>query len=221
MTKRIILVLALIAGLVLAAPALRANAVADSANTPADKAHAADAHSKDKEKDPTAFTGIKRYDLGIYTLVVFFLLLALLGKFAWHPIMEGLDKREALIRSAKDEAERALAETAKLRAELEAQKLKGAEEVKAMIDHARRDAELLREKLKADATAEIASDRARMLHEVDSARDQALSEIWGKTVQLATLISAKTVKKQLSEDDHRKLADESLVELKTKLSKAG
>jgi F-type H+-transporting ATPase subunit b len=178
---------------------------------------------KEHEKKPDALgqLGLTRSDLGIYTLIVFGLVFFILSKFAWKPIVEGLDKREALILSAKEEAEKSLAETQKLRAELEASRHKGAEEVKAMIDEARRDAEALREKLKADATAEIATERDRLRREIESAKDQALTEIWGKAVQLATLISTKTVKKQLTEDDHRKLVDESLSELKSSLNKAG
>ena len=49
--------------------------------------------------------GLKRYDLGIYTLVVFGILILILGKFAWGPMMSGLDKREATLRKAHDDAE--------------------------------------------------------------------------------------------------------------------
>jgi len=44
----------------------------------------------EKKKGGLDFTGFKRYDLGIYTLIVFGLLLLVLSKFAWPHIAEGL-----------------------------------------------------------------------------------------------------------------------------------
>src|SRR5947208_1091831 len=46
------------------------------------------------------FTGIKRYDLGIYTLIVFGILMFVLSKYAWPHIKSGLEKRETNILSA-------------------------------------------------------------------------------------------------------------------------
>src|SRR6187549_3954264 len=80
---------------------------------------AADPHGG--EKGGLDFTGIKRWDLGIYTLIVFGLLMFILAKFAWPLIKEGLEKREVNIRAALDEAKQsqaaAKAELEKARAE--------------------------------------------------------------------------------------------------------
>ena len=50
--------------------------------------------------------------------------------------------------------------------------------------------------------------------EIETAKDQALSELWGKSAELATIISAKAIRRSLSEEDHRRLLDEALTELK-------
>src|SRR5688572_20450969 len=57
-------------------------------------------------EDKLAFLGLKRYDLGIYTLIVFGLLMFILSKFAWPHISEGLKKREAVILGAREEAQK-------------------------------------------------------------------------------------------------------------------
>lgn len=213
MMKRLVIAVALLTGVALAEPAFASDAKASA------KAIDGEKHAKATGDAPNPLNqmGLNRADLGIYTLLVFAILFFVLSKFAWKPIIQGLDKREALIRSAKDEAERSLAETAKLRADLEASKAAGAAEVKAMIDEARRDAEAVREQLKAEATRDIQTERDRLRREIEVAKDQALAEINGRAVQLATLISNKTVRRKLSEDDHRQLLDEALGDLRNNL----
>ena len=60
-------------------------------------------------------------DLGIWTLVVFLLLLFVLSKFAWKPMMQGLEHRERAIHPALHEAQQARDEAARLRAQFEEQ----------------------------------------------------------------------------------------------------
>ena len=69
----------------------------------ADPAMAAEAPKEGEDK--LGFLGLKRYDLGIYTLIVFGLLLFILSKYAWPHISEGLKKREAAIIGAREEAQ--------------------------------------------------------------------------------------------------------------------
>src|SRR5262245_30010651 len=66
-------------------------------------AMAADPHGGEK-KGGLEFTGIQRWDLGIYTLITFGLMMFILAKYAWPHIKTGLEKREQSIRGALDEA---------------------------------------------------------------------------------------------------------------------
>ena len=138
---------------------------------------------------------------------------SLLGKFAWGPIMKGLQKREGTIAGHHADAEKARAEAEKLLLEIKAQRAKTNEEVVALIAEARRDADAFRETEKARTAAEVQAERDRLKREIETARDQALSEIWEKTVQLAALVSSKAIGRVVSADDHRRLVDESLAEL--------
>jgi F-type H+-transporting ATPase subunit b len=82
------------------------------------------------------------------------------------------------------------------------------------MDEARREAAQMQEEMRNKATADNQADRKRLLHELEVAKDQALQELWTQAAQLATLISAKAIGKSLSEDDHRRLLDESLQEIR-------
>lgn len=162
-----------------------------------------------------------RWDLGLWAIVVFLILFTILRTKAWGPILEGLQKREEHIRLAVEEAKNARAETARMQAQVKAEMDAKFAEVPKIMEEARRDAEALKEELRSQATKEITADRQRLRREIEVARDQALKEIWEQAAQLATLISAKVIGKSLSEDDHRRLIDESLRDLRDASPSAG
>jgi len=155
-----------------------------------------------------------KWDLGLWAVVVFVLLFLVLRTKAWGPILEGLQKREEHIRSAVEEAKSARAETVRIQAQYKAEMDAKFAEIPKIMEEARRDAEALKEELRSQSSKEITADRQRLRREIDNARDQALKEIWEQAAQLATLISAKVIGKSLSGDDHRRLIDESLHELR-------
>jgi F-type H+-transporting ATPase subunit b len=173
-----------------------------------------------KEQSINEKAGITRTDLGLYTLVVFGLLYFILRTKAWGPIVKLLDERENNIKQAYLDAEQARKDAQQYLEEIKAQKAKNADEVRAMIEEARRDAQALKDKLKADAASEVQADRERLRKEIETARDQALQELWNQTVQLAALVSSKAVRRDLTPDDHRRLVDEALAELKQNLTRA-
>ncbi|HXG13272.1 MAG TPA: F0F1 ATP synthase subunit B [Gemmataceae bacterium] len=176
-------------------------------------------HAKGETK-PHIFTPV-RIDLFIWTLLVFLLLLFILKRFAWGPILEGLHKREEAIRSAIEEAKEARKETERVRAQFQREMEEAFAKIPAMMDEARRDAQRLAEEMRAKAAAEIQADRQRLRREIELARDQALQEIWNRAVELATLISAKAIRRNISEEDHRRLVDEALAELRHAAPKNG
>jgi F-type H+-transporting ATPase subunit b len=162
---------------------------------------------------PHIFTPV-RVDLGIWTLLVFLILFFLLKKYAWGPILEGLHKREDAIRSAVEEAKLARAETERERAKFQREMEEAFAKIPAMMDEARRDAQTMADEMRARAQADIQADRDRLRREIELAKDQALQQIWSQAATLATLISARTLKRDVSEEDHRRLIDEALKEMR-------
>src|SRR5205807_2109858 len=76
-------------------------------------------------------------DQAIWTVLVFGILLFLLWKYAWAPILGGLTQREQSIERAFEEARTARAETEQVKAELASEKAKAHEEVRRMFEEAR------------------------------------------------------------------------------------
>ena len=58
------------------------------------------------------------------------------------------------------------------------------------------------------------TERDRLRREMDIAKDQAIKELWEQAAQLATLISAKAIGRSLTEDDHHRLLDEAMQEMR-------
>ena len=152
-------------------------------------------------------------ELGIWTLAVFLVLMAILWLYAWGPLKEGLHKREQGILSAINEAKKAREEAQSLRAEWQKQLDSANDKVRGILDEARRDAQHATEEMVSKARTEIQSERDRLRREIDTARDQAIQELWKQTANLATMISSKAIRRQLTPDDHRRLVDEALVEI--------
>src|SRR4051794_37242553 len=163
----------------------------------------ADAHGEGAAKKPNIFE--PALDLGIWTVVVFVVLLLVLRKLAWKPMLEGLHKREESIHGAIEEARRDRAEAERLRQQLQAEIAKAHEQVAAIIEQGRQASQRSTEEMIAKARADIQTERERQRREIEMALDQALQELWNKTAQLATLISAKTLRRQLTPDDQRRL----------------
>jgi F-type H+-transporting ATPase subunit b len=192
-------VLAVLVALVIALPAMAADP------------HAAPAHGE--KKGGLDFTGIKRYDLGIYTLIVFGLLMLILSKFAWPKIREGLEKRETNIRSALDEARKDRAEATELLARAKKELDETAGKVRAMLDEARKDAEALKATEKEKGEREAQEIKARADREAATKKDADLKEVQKQAVDLAVLIATKALRQQVTIETQHKLLNDSIAEL--------
>jgi F-type H+-transporting ATPase subunit b len=153
-------------------------------------------------------------DLGFWTLVVFLLLLFVLSRLAWPKMIEGLQKREERIRGALDEAQKAKEEASTIRISLQKQLDEAHDVARQIMDEARRAAQVLRDEEMGKTRAEIQTERERLHREIETETDQALQRIWTQAAELATQVSAKALRRGLTEDGHRQLIDEAVAELR-------
>jgi len=170
-------------------------------------------HKKNDEVKQDLFT--KAVDLGIWTLLVFLLLLFILSKFAWKPMMQGLEQRERAIHSALHEAQQAREEATRLRAQLEEQLRKANEQARTILDEARRAGERTTAEMIAEAHKKIQAEHERLQREMNLAYSQARRDLQTEAAQLATLVAGKVIRRQMNHDDHRQLVEEALAELRT------
>lgn len=160
------------------------------------------------------------WDLGLWTAITFAVVLAVLYVFAWEPILDGLRKREGSIRDDIDQARKDREEAERLREELKAELQKANDTATAILAEARQDAENFRAAERQRVKEELDHERDRLKRDIAAARDQALQEIYAQAVELATLMSAKAIGREITTEDHQRLFDESLADLKQNMTTA-
>jgi F-type H+-transporting ATPase subunit b len=151
--------------------------------------------------------------LFIWTIVTFLVLLTLLAKFAWGPLLRALESRRDLIRKSLDDAQQARVELEKVNEE-SVRILRAARvEADAIITQSRSAADALREEIKQKARAEGAAlvrNAERQIH-LETAR--ALQQIRREAVDLSVMIASKLIGRNLSKDDNSNLIDEALQQI--------
>lgn len=152
-------------------------------------------------------------ELGLYTVIVFLVLLFVLWFFAWGPLSKALQKREQRMEQAFAEAERARAEAAALLDQHRQQMDQAAEQVRAIMEEARRDARTTAESILQQAQAEAEAVRQRAERDIGLARDHALMEIWTSSADLAATVARRVLSREMTEEDHRRLVQSAIDQL--------
>lgn len=156
----------------------------------------------------------------IVTVVVFGALLAILYTAAWGPIMKGLQAREAAQFQAIADAKRARDDAAALRSQLEAELARAAQQARAILDEARRDAEALKVAMTEEGARDAQAERERGKRDAALEKDAKRKELQQEVVELAMLIATKALRQEVTIDQQTKLLDESVAELKTRSPRA-
>ena len=149
-------------------------------------------------------------DLALWTLLVFLGLMFVLGKYAWKPIMEGLNAREQGIADKIDSAAQA-EEKAKASLVQYEEKLAAAhDEAAAVIAEAKADAAAAKERLLAEANEEANRTREKGLAEVEAAKSAAVRELAETSVDSAVSLASSIVGRSLEKNDHAQLIEDSV-----------
>ncbi|MFM7184994.1 MAG: F0F1 ATP synthase subunit B [Planctomycetota bacterium] len=157
-------------------------------------------------------------DLAVWSFAVFLGLLALLTKFAWKPIMQGLEKREDGIARQIAETKAANEEAKRMLASYERRLAEASEEVRGMLEEARRDAESTKQSIVAEARKAADDEKVRAKHEIQLAKDDALSQIAEKAGHLAVEVAGKFLRDRLGPDEQARLVRESVAGLSSRPS---
>ena len=148
--------------------------------------------------------------LFIWTIVVFLVLLALLAKFAWRPLLEALDSRQAAIAKSLDDAQAAKRELERLTQESAAIIRTARVEADSIVSRSRLDADRLREEMKQKARAEsdyIVRDAQR---QIQLQTGQALQQIRKEAAELSIAVASKILQRNISKEDNERLIDDAL-----------
>lgn len=203
---RLMMCLALVYGMVPAAVAQDPPSTVEKVEAELEHAATTDPSHASPSTDPLSFDP----DLAVFTFGVFVILLVVLRKFAWGPIMGALERREHNIAEHISQAERNHEQARLLLADYEKRLAGAANEVRELLDEARRDAEHTKQSILAEARQGAEAEKARALRDIESATDSALETLAQRSSQLAVDLAGKIVAAHLTKDDHARLIQEAV-----------
>ncbi|RDI41582.1 F0F1 ATP synthase subunit B [Falsibacillus pallidus] len=133
----------------------------------------------------------------IFQLIMFLILLALLKKFAWGPLMGIMKDREVHIAKEIEAAEMSRVEANKLLEETRAELKQAREEGHAIIENAKKQADLQREDMIIAARAEAVRLKEAAKIEIETQKEQAVAALREQVASLSVMIASKVIEKEL------------------------
>lgn len=148
--------------------------------------------------------------LFFWTIAVFLVLLFLLRKFAWGPLLTALEERQAGIRKSLDDADKAKRELAEVQTKASALIGKARMEADAILSEARADGVRIRQDLRDLAQKEAEAITRNAQQQIQLERDRAVTELRQEAVDLSVLIASKLVRRNLTREDNAALIEDAL-----------
>lgn len=152
-------------------------------------------------------------DLAIFTAIVFLILLGVLGNYAWPQIVAAMDARERQIADNIAAAEAKHEEAKTLLAEHEAKLAGAADEVRELLEEARRDAEHTKSDIIAEAKKAAQEESQRAVREVEQAKNAALHDLAKKSADAAIELAGNVVRQQIDPNRQAEIVREALAKL--------
>ena len=151
-----------------------------------------------------------------WTIVSFLLLLFLLGKMAWGPIVAALDRREAAIRDAVLAADNARVEAQRVIEENKRLLAKAADDANATREKAIRDAEARANAIFNEAQSKADAQIERARREIGLEEERAIAAVRKQAVDLSIEAASRLLGRTLNTDDNRRLVEQFLKEIEKK-----
>lgn len=163
--------------------------------------------------------GVFSGDLGnaIWTLIIFGLVVFVLGRFAWKPLLGALSERERFIRTSLEQAKREREDAAEMLRRYQEQLTQARSEATAIVEEGRRDAESVKRRILEEAQEESRQVLERSRREIEIASETAKKELYTLSAQLATELAGKILAREIRLEDHRKLLDQALSDLESRV----
>jgi F-type H+-transporting ATPase subunit b len=150
-----------------------------------------------------------------WTLLTFILLVALLGRFAWKPLLGALEQREKSIKESIDQARKDREEAEGLLVQHRELLGEARRERAEAVSAGRRDAEVLKAEILEEAKKQREQLLAQTKDQVDAGLRQARSELRSVAADLAIQAAEKLLVKNLDDATQRKLVEDYLADLES------
>ena len=148
--------------------------------------------------------------LFLWSIFTFLVLLALLAKFAWKPLLKALETREETIRLSLENAQTAKKELDRLQQESALIIRKAHGEAESIVSKSWTDAEKVREEMKQKAKAEADAIVKESKRQIEIETGRALRQIRNEVADLSIAIASKVIQRNVSKEDNDRLIQDTL-----------
>jgi F-type H+-transporting ATPase subunit b len=143
--------------------------------------------------------------LFIWTIVTFLVLVFLLRRFAWGPLLAALERRQQAIAAAVDDARRTKEELERVQRESAQVLNESRREAEAILGRARADAERFREDLRTKAAAEAANITRNAEKQIQQETARAIGQLRQEAIDLSVAIASKLLRRTVTREDNERL----------------
>ncbi|CAM3968669.1 F0F1 ATP synthase subunit B [Alkalicoccus chagannorensis] len=148
-----------------------------------------------------------------YQLLAFFVLLLLLKKFAFGPIMDMMEKRENHVAEQISSAEKNREEAEKYLEEQREAIQQARVEAKEIVENSKKMSEQQAAEIVQNARDESARMKETAKQDIQNEKAQAISALREQVSTLSVLVASKVIEKELDEQDQEKLIEDTLKEV--------
>ncbi|MBW8017547.1 MAG: F0F1 ATP synthase subunit B [Planctomycetes bacterium] len=149
-----------------------------------------------------------------WTILSFLVLLIVLWRFAWKPLLAGLQAREDFIAKQISDAEDTRKKAEEVLSEYHDKLADADREGKGIIARHTKTAEKESKEIADLSKKELEELRTRLKAEIDYERKEAQSEFWDQAGDIVLQLGKEVLGKSMDHGDHDKLIDEAIVRLK-------
>jgi len=151
--------------------------------------------------------------LFIWTIITFLLLLVLLARYAWKPLLAFLASREETIKTSLENAQTAKKELERIQQESAQIIRKAHGEAESIVSRSWSDAEKVREEMKQKAKSEADAIVKESQRQIELETGRALRQIRSEVADLSIAIASKVIQRNVSKEDNSRLIEDTLKQI--------
>jgi len=148
-----------------------------------------------------------------WTVITFLILLLVLKKVAWKPILTALGQREDAIKDSLEKAEKAKEEAQKILQENQASIVKAEEESRKIIEQSRVYADKLKEQIIRDSKVQAQKIIEDASSEIERKKEETFNELKTRVAEIAIQAAEKILSQNLNKDSNKKLVNKYIDEI--------
>jgi len=150
----------------------------------------------------------------IAQIVNFFVLLIVLYKFLYKPLLGVMDKRKAKIEKSLKEAEKISERMTAVQKEIEEKQHLAKKDAVRIIDDAKQNASTERQRLKEEAVQEITALKEKAKQEIADEKASIVNDLRSEIGEMVVDLSKKVLGRNLNEDDEKRFVASLIQEVK-------